>query len=120
MPSQKSVHPGRMVRVAVTSAATFLVAYLLVCHLLIPELWVFRDRSLGADLGQMVMTTDDDIPGDPINVGLVGTKPQVIKAFATAGWNPADKITLLSSLEISLSVAPDRPDLDAHAPCIVV
>ena len=44
---------------------------------------------------------------------LVGSKQQVIRAFAAAGWDPADKITLLSSVEIGLSVVLDRPDLDA-------
>ncbi|MGO8656156.1 LssY C-terminal domain-containing protein, partial [Rhizobium ruizarguesonis] len=37
----------------------------------------------------------------------------VMKAFAASGWDPADRITLLSSVEIGLSVALDRPDLDA-------
>ncbi len=93
--------------------AAVLIVYLLVCYLVMPELWLFRDRSLVADLSRMVTTTEDDIPGDPINVGVVGAKQQVIKAFAAAGWDPADKITLLSSVEIGLSVALDRPDFDA-------
>lgn len=38
---------------------------------------------------------------------------QVTRAFAAAGWDPADKITLLSSVEIGLSVVLNRPDLDA-------
>ncbi|WP_455273374.1 LssY C-terminal domain-containing protein [Rhizobium herbae] len=78
-----------------------------------PELWIFRDRNLVPDLSKMVTTTEQDIPGDPINVGLVGSKQQVIRAFAAAGWDPADKITLRSSVEIGLSVVLDRPDLDA-------
>ncbi|URK86217.1 LssY C-terminal domain-containing protein (plasmid) [Rhizobium sp. RCAM05350] len=78
-----------------------------------PELWIFRDRNLVPDLSKMVMTTEQDIPGDPINVGLVGSKQQVIRAFTAAGWDPADKITLRSSVEIGLSVVLDRPDLDA-------
>ncbi|ASR11520.1 hypothetical protein CHY08_31150 (plasmid) [Rhizobium leguminosarum bv. viciae] len=52
--------------------AAVLLAYLLVCYLVMPELWIFRDRSTVADLSRMVTTTDDDIPGDPINVGVVG------------------------------------------------
>jgi len=65
------------------------------------------------DFSKMVTTTEQDIPGDPINVGLVGSKEQVIRAFAAAAWDPADKITLMSSVEIGLSVVLDRPDLDA-------
>lgn len=94
-------------------AAALLIVYLLVCYFIMPELWIFRDRNLVPDLSKMVTTTEQDIPGDPINVGLVGSKQQVIRAFAAAGWDPADKITLLSSVEIGLSVVLDRPDLDA-------
>ncbi|MGO8088594.1 LssY C-terminal domain-containing protein [Rhizobium leguminosarum] len=108
---------GRNIRGGWNSAAgvlfAIILAYLLVCYLVMPELWIFRDRSTVADLSRMVTTTGDDIPGDPINVGVVGPKQQVIKAFAAAGWDPADRITLLSSVEIGLSVALDRPDLDA-------
>lgn len=94
-------------------AATLLMVYLLVCYLIMPELWIFRDRNLVPGLSKMVTTTEQDIPGDPINVGLVGSKQQVIRAFAAAGWDPADKITLRSSIEIGLSVVFERPDLDA-------
>ncbi len=40
--------------------------------------------------------------GDPINIELHGTSPQVGAAFALAGWYRADEITLLTSLRISL------------------
>ncbi len=94
-------------------AAALLIVYLLVCYFIMPELWIFRDRNLVPDLSKMVTTTEQDIPGDPINVGLVGSREHVIRAFAAAGWDPADKITLMSSVEIGLSVVLDRPDLDA-------
>ncbi|WP_083223368.1 MULTISPECIES: LssY C-terminal domain-containing protein [unclassified Ensifer] len=93
--------------------AAVLVAYLLVSYFLLPELWIFRDRSRVDDVSSMVTTTEQDIPGDPINVGLVGSREQIIRAFAAAGWDPADKITLRSSVDIGLSVVLDRPDLDA-------
>lgn len=89
------------------------IAYLLVAYFIVPEIWVFRDASRVSDFGSMVTHTEQDIPGDPINVGLVGTKEQVIRAFAAADWDPADKITLRSSIDIGLSVVLDRPDLDA-------
>ncbi|BCH28480.1 hypothetical protein MesoLjLc_04100 [Mesorhizobium sp. L-8-10] len=89
------------------------IAYLLVAYFIVPEIWIFRDASRVSDFGDMVTHTEQDIPGDPINVGLVGTKEQVIRAFAAADWDPADKITLRSSIDIGLSVVLDRPDLDA-------
>ena len=103
----------RKIRASLSVLAAGLIAYLLVSYFLLPEFWIFRDRSRVDGFSSMVTTTEQDIPGDPINVGLVGSREQVIRAFAAAGWDPADKITLRSSVDIGLSVVLDRPDLDA-------
>lgn len=99
--------------IAVNGLVALVVTYLLVAYFIAPEIWIFRDAGRVAEFGNMVTTTEQDIPGDPINVGLVGSKEEVIRAFAAAEWDPADKITLRSSIEIGLSVVLDRPDLDA-------
>lgn len=41
--------------------------------------------------------TGDGLPGDPVNVALVGTLPQLRMAFATLGWSEADRLGLASS-----------------------
>jgi len=56
----------------------------------------------------MLTSTAQGIPGDPINVGLIGTREDVISAFNASGWYPADPITLRTSLEIVGSVLFDR------------
>jgi hypothetical protein len=61
----------------------------------------------------MVTRTAQGIPGDAINVGLVGSKEDVLCAMHAAGWYPADPITLRSSLAIVGSVVLDRPYRDA-------
>ena len=61
----------------------------------------------------MVTRTAQGIPGDPINVGLVGTKADVLCAMHAAAWYPADPITFRSSVEIVGSVILDRPYRDA-------
>ena len=53
----------------------------------------------------------DDIPVGPVNVGLIGSKEELIGAMLAAGWHPADPIE--SSLAIAASVLLDRPDPDA-------
>ncbi|WP_244480280.1 LssY C-terminal domain-containing protein [Rhizobium sp. Root1220] len=98
---------------AISAATALLMGYLLVAYFVVPEVWIFHDAGRVAEFGDMVTTTGQDIPGDPINVGLVGSKEEVLRAFAAAGWDPADKITLRTSAEIGLSVVLDRPDLDA-------
>ncbi|MDI7864463.1 LssY C-terminal domain-containing protein [Rhizobiaceae bacterium n13] len=100
-------------RTAATVSVALVGAYLLVAYFLVPAIWTVHDDHRVKPLSQMVTTTEQGIPGDPVNVGLVGTKEEVIRAFAAAKWDPADAITLRSSIDIGLSVVLDRPDLDA-------
>jgi hypothetical protein len=41
--------------------------------------------------------TGDGLPGDPVNVVLVGTLRQFREAFAALGWSEADRLSLASS-----------------------
>src|ERR1700756_1819367 len=41
--------------------------------------------------------TGDGLPGDPVNVVLVGTFQQLRGAFAALGWSEADRLSLASS-----------------------
>jgi hypothetical protein len=41
--------------------------------------------------------TGDGLPGDPINLVLIGTRQQLRDAFAVAGWSEADPLGLTSS-----------------------
>jgi LssY C-terminus len=41
--------------------------------------------------------TGDGLPGDPVNVALVGTLQQLRSAFAISGWSEADRLGLASS-----------------------
>ena len=41
--------------------------------------------------------TADGLPGDPVNVVLAGTLPQLRAAFAKAGWSEADPLNLATS-----------------------
>ena len=41
--------------------------------------------------------TGDGLPGDPVNLALIGTLHQLRTAFATTGWSEADRLGLASS-----------------------
>jgi hypothetical protein len=41
--------------------------------------------------------TGDGLPGDPVNVALIGTLGQLRVAFAALGWSEADRLSLASS-----------------------
>src|SRR5438045_1988264 len=79
-----------------------LLIYLAVAYLLLPAVWkryVHRHPSLDDVPG--ITQTGAGIPGDPVNVALIGTKAEVIRIMLAAGWHPADALTLRSSLEIA-------------------
>lgn len=87
-----------------------LAAWSIAAYFLLPMAWRHYERQPRlADL-PMVTRTSQGIPGDPINVGLVGTEEDIIRAMHAAGWTPADPVTLKSSIGIIGSVLLGRPD----------
>ena len=100
-------------RKALTILAVVLVAYGFTAYILLPLVWTHYEHQKGLAGLSMVTRTAQDIPGDPINVGLVGARDDVLCAMHAAGWFPADPITFKSSVEIVGSVILRRPYRDA-------
>jgi hypothetical protein len=90
-----------------------IIIYVGLAYLVLPVLWTHHEHQKGLATLPMVTRTAQGIPGDPINVGLVGDKVDVVCAMHAAGWYPADPVTLRSSIEIVGSVLLDRPYRDA-------
>jgi hypothetical protein len=89
------------------------LVYTGLAYLVLPELWSHYEHQRGLANLPMVTYTAQGIPGDPINVGLIGDAKDVLCAMQAAGWYPADRVTLRSSIEIVGSVLLDRPYRDA-------
>ena len=98
---------------ALLLALTVVIAYTLLAYLALPALWTHYEHQKGLASLPMVTRTAQGIPGDPINVGLIGDNRDVLCAMQAAGWYPADPVTLRSSIEIAGSVLLDRPYRDA-------
>jgi hypothetical protein len=94
-------------------ALAVVLAYTALAYLALPALWSHHEHQRGLANLPMVTRTAQGIPGDPINVGLIGDKLDVLCAMHAAGWYPADPVTLRSSIEIVGSVLLDRPYHDA-------
>ena len=97
-----------VLRLLATALAAALVVYLGLAYLVTPEFWSHHSHQPGLADKPMVTTTKQGIAGDPINVGLVGTKAEIIEAMGQAGWSAADKVTLRSSAAIGSSVILNR------------
>jgi len=97
-----------------------LVVYLLVAYLLLPLAWQHYEHQPNLADTPKTTRTSNNIPGDPLNVGLVGTKEEVELALQAAGWHPADAVSTRSSLHIAESVVLDRQYADAPVSSLYV
>ena len=86
-----------------------LTAYGLLAYVVLPAAWTHHEHQPGLAVRPMTTQTKQGIPGDPMNVGVVGSLADVIQAIHAAGWYPADPITLRSSIAIIGSVIFHRP-----------
>jgi hypothetical protein len=96
-------------RRAFTILAMLVALYVVVSYFVLPATWARIEHEPGLSKHTMLTATAQGIPGGPINVGLVGDREDVVRAFHAAGWYPADPITLRTSVEIIGSVLLDRP-----------
>jgi len=53
--------------------------------------------------------TGDGLPGDPVNLALLGTLEQLRTAFANAGWSEADRLGLVSSWRMIRAFVFNKP-----------
>ncbi len=90
--------------------AGVVIAYVAISYLVMPMLWTrYEDRHPQFDDVPDITETGDKIPGDPINVSLVGSENDLKRAMVAAKWYPADPLTLKSCLEIAEATVLKRP-----------
>jgi hypothetical protein len=92
-------------------AIGLLAVYLLIAYLALPLVWrryVRKHPSIDNVPG--ITQTVDGIPGDPLNVMLVGDETQIVQAMLAAGWYKADPLGLRSDLGIAADTVLDRPN----------
>ncbi len=119
-PAAESIQPlvsrSRFRRLGLRAAkilGVILVLWLFAAYVILPALWRHYEHQPSLVTAPKTTLTSQGIPGDPLNVGLIGSEEGVLHAMLAAGWNPADPITLRSSLRIAASVIFRRPDPDA-------
>lgn len=85
-----------------------IAGYVVASYLILPAFWTHYEHQKRLANLPMVTRTAQGIPGDPINIGLIGTEAEIVCAMHAAGWFPADPVTLRSSIAIVGSVLLDR------------
>jgi hypothetical protein len=92
-------------------AGGLLLAYFLVAYAIVPIGWLrYTHRHPALDDVPGITQTADGIPGDPLNVALIGTETELKTIMAAATWYPADPLGLRSDLEIAADTVLKRAD----------
>jgi len=95
-------------------ALALAIAYFLVAYVIVPQMWKHHERK-HPDLrdGPTLTHTASGIPGDPLNISLVGSEEEVIRAMTAASWYPANPLTFRSSVRIAVDTVFKKPDDEA-------
>ena len=73
------------------------ITYGLAAYVILPCIIHLGLRILQRERVPSYTVTGDGLPGDPVNVALVGTLGELRAAFAALGWSEADRLNLASS-----------------------
>ncbi len=112
--SEPTAAPVRKFPRWATITLGILAAYLLFAYVFMPR--IGKDRyQRHPDLLEVdrITHTGSGLPGDPLNIALVGSEEDVVRTFLAAGWRPADALSLKSSLRIAVDTVFDKPDPNA-------
>ncbi len=98
---------------ALGTVAALALLYALLAYLALPDFWKHYEHQKKLAPLPTITATPQGIPGDPLNIGLIGSEADIVCAMHAAGWYPADPVTLRTSIAIVGSVLLDRPYRDA-------
>lgn len=73
------------------------LTYALAAYVILPNVVRMGLKILHRRLIPSYTITGDGLPGDPVNLVLIGTRQQLGDAFARAGWSTADRLGVVSS-----------------------
>lgn len=117
LPRPMAARRGRQRRVLVRRVAftvgAIAIVWAAMAYLVLPFALRHYGHQTALDGFEMVTRTADGLAGDPLNVGIVGSREELVSAMAAAGWAPADPVTLRTSIEIIGSVVFDEAYRDA-------
>src|SRR5246500_197419 len=85
------------------------VTYGIAAYLILPRAIRMGLKILQSKHVPSYTITGDGLPGDPVNVVLVGTLQHLREAFAALGWSEADRLSLASSWGMARAFALNAP-----------
>ncbi len=109
-----SKRPSRRIPPWVMITCGVIALYLLVAYLLMPLFDRVKEHR-HPDLHDVARLTHtgSGLPGDPLNIAVVGDEADLIGAFLAAGWLAANPLGVRSDLRIAVDTVFDKPDPNA-------
>ena len=120
LPTGKTSRRRRFSILAAKVLLVVLSLWLLAAYVALPALWRHFEHHPVLEDAPKVSVTAQGIPGDPLNVALIGPEAGLVRAMLASGWQPADPITLKTSFRIAGSVLLDRSYADAPVSSLFV
>jgi len=86
------------------------ITYYATSYLVVPIFWRYNAHHHPALTALATRTvTKDGIPGDPINITLIGDNLMLERSLLGSGWVPADPTTIAAALRITADSVLHRP-----------
>lgn len=95
------------------TAGWLVLCWLGLAYVLLPWMWESAEWQPSLPGAPPVTHTAADIPGDPLNLLIIGSKSELLQAMNASGWRAADALSLLSSLRIIGDTLLSQPYADA-------
>jgi len=74
------------------------ITYAIAAYVILPRAIRMGLKILHSERVPRYTLTGDGLPGDPVNLALIGTHAQLRAAFALLGWSEADRLGLLADV----------------------
>jgi len=88
--------------------------YLFIAYFVLPQIGKEKAKRHPDYLdGERLTHTGNGVPGDPLNIALIGSEAEIIAAMSAAGWRSADPLGLRSDVRITVDTLLDKPDPSA-------
>jgi hypothetical protein len=85
------------------------LGYLIAAYVILPLVWRFYvHRHPALDDVPGITETGSGIPGDPLNVGVIGTEEELKSLMEAAHWRAADPLSLRSDVRIAEDTVLDK------------
>ncbi|MBW9117690.1 LssY C-terminal domain-containing protein [Rhizobium cauense] len=85
------------------------VTYGLAAYFILPNVVRLGLKLLHRGIIPSYTISSDGLPGDPVNLVLIGTLEHLRQAFALAGWSTADDLGITSSLRMARAFLTNSP-----------